>query len=141
ALVLSITADRLPTGGRALVVCPPGERLPMVWHLHLAAEAVLAVPDGRTIPFAPPPSTHDWTLPSGRGVHLADGGAERRITHDAVSIQVTGPYVKVTLASDGSERLTLTASAFGDPRGPSELRADLSDMLAAEAALRQAIDL
>src|SRR6266536_306569 len=37
ALVLTVTADHLAPASRALVVCPPGERLPMVWHVHLAA--------------------------------------------------------------------------------------------------------
>jgi hypothetical protein len=140
-LVLTLTADRLSAEGRALVNCPPGERLPCVWHVHLSAVPVLAIPDGRTISLDLPPPSHDWKLPSGRRVHVADGRAEPRITHDAVSVHVTGPYVKVTLDADGPTRHTLTASAFGDPRGPSELRADLSDPAAAEAALRQAIDL
>ncbi len=141
ALVLTVTADHLAPASRALVVCPPGERLPMVWHVHLAAVAALSVPDGRTIPLTPPPSTHDWKLPTGRRVRLAEGRAEHQVTHDAVTVQVTGPYVKVMLASDGAQHQWLIATAFGDPRGPSELRADLSDLPAAEAALRQAIDL
>jgi hypothetical protein len=141
ARLLAVSAERVPVGCLALLICPPGGRFPMVWHVHLGAAAVLAVPDGRTIPLTPPPFTRDWQLPGGRVVRIADGGGEQQIGSDAVTVQVTGPYVRVTLLADDPGERTLTVTAFGDPRGPSELRADLRDANITEAALRQALDL
>src|SRR5205085_376458 len=90
ALVLAATAERLEGGRTALVSCPPGVHPPLVWHVHLAASAVLAIPDGRTIPLAPPPPSRAWTLSSGRSVQVADGGSERTIAHQTATVQVAG---------------------------------------------------
>jgi hypothetical protein len=141
AQLLVVTAERLPAGGQALVISPPGEQPPLVWHIHLGVGVVLAVPDGRTIPILAPPDSREWRLPSGRVVRIADGGREHQISHDTVTVQVTGPYLRVTLIAAQPGALKLTVTAFGDPRGPSELCADLQDGRAIEAALRQALDL
>jgi hypothetical protein len=141
ALVLQSTAERMPAGWSALLVCPPDGRLPAIWHVHLAPKVVLAIPDGRTIPIPPPSPARAWTLPGGRVVTLAEGGTEPAITHETVTVQVAGPYLKVALTTGPGGQRRLAVSAFTDPRGPSEVRTDGAEARAIVGALRQAIEL
>jgi hypothetical protein len=141
SLLLQITAERIPVGWTALLVCPPDRTLPAAWHVHLASTVVLAIPDGRTMPIPMPRPVRRWSLPGGRTVSVAEGGAERPITHESVSVQVSGPYLKVALANDAEGHLRLQASTFADPRGTSEIQTVASGSAEIVGALRQAVDL
>lgn len=141
ALVLTAIAEQLVSGSSALILCPPDHSSAMIWHIHLDPTVALDVRDGRTIPVQAPLPTHQWRLPGGQTVQVAQGGPERAPGGETVAMRITGPYVRVTLAADQDHWRSITAITFGDPRGPSDLRADLASWTAVEAALRQAVSL
>ena len=141
ALILTAVGEALPAGSAALIQTPATRSSSMVWHVHVDPMVALDVRDGRTIPVAAPASTHQWTLPRGQILDVAQGGPDHHPTSEAVAMRVVGAYVRITLNGDVRGWRSVTASAHADPHGTSDLTADVASWPAVEAALRQAIAL
>jgi hypothetical protein len=140
-LVLTTVGEQVATGSAALVLSPPPHPTTMIWHLHFEPSIAMELPDGRSIPMPAPPTIHQWRLPSGQIVLVSQGMSDAPAGEATTTLRVAGPYLRVTLSSRDGRWRTVTARAYGDPRGPSDLTADVSDWRAVEAALRQACSL
>lgn len=142
SLILRAAAERVPSGWSVLLLTPPPNAEQMTWHVHLAPSVALDLMDGRTVPAAPPPPSHDWQLAGGRTVGVGQGELDPQPTEDTKSVRVTGPYLIVVVGPSGGgqePRLTARVVTTGDTLP--EPRASLADTRAVQAALREAIEL
>jgi hypothetical protein len=140
--ILRAVAERVPTGWTALVLSPPPHPERMTWHVHLAPEVGLDLRDGRTVNVAIPAASHEWQVPGGRTVAVGEGDPVPAPGDETVSVRVTGPYLVVSASQVGSESALLAArvvQASGDDLP--QPRAKSTDLRAARAALREAIEL
>ncbi len=137
SLVLQAVAERSPLGSHALVLSPPPHRRQMTWHVHLGVDVSLDLLDGRTVPTAPPPSSHDWKIPSGRTIELAVGDPTPAPGPETQAVRAAGAYVSVTYQSaDGGSFLVRALGAGG---GTHEYRAPADSPARLEALLGQAL--
>ena len=139
--ILRVVAERAPAGWTILVLCPPPNTSLMTWHVHLAPQVAVDVPDGRSVPVNAPPPSHEWQLPGGRSVGVGNGDPEPAPAADARTIRVSGPYLQVSLQAEASQPPMLFARVEGAPDGSPQLRASPTDLRAAQAALREAVEL
>jgi hypothetical protein len=123
------------------VLCPPPHAAMMTWHVHLAPQVAVDVPDGRSVPVNPPPPSHEWQLPGGRRVGVGNGDPEPAPVTDASAVRVTGPYLQVTVHTAADQAPVLVARVEGSPDGSPELRAALTDLKASQAVLREGVEL
>jgi hypothetical protein len=139
--ILRSVAERTPAGWTVLVLCPPPHATLMTWHVHLAPQIAVDVPDGRSVPCDPPAPSHEWQLPGGRTVRVGDGDPEPAPAPDARAVRVSGPYIQVTVQAANGRPATLVARVEGSPDGSPELRAVATELRATQAALREAVEL
>lgn len=139
--ILRVVAERAPASWTALVLCPPPSPGLMTWHVHLAPQVAVDVPDGRSVPVNAPAPSHEWQLPGGRSVGVGNGDPEPAPASDARAIRVSGPYLQVALQAAEGQPPTLLARVEGSPDGSPELRAVPTDIRAVQAALREAVEL
>jgi hypothetical protein len=140
--ILRAVAERVPTGWTALVLSPPPHPERMTWHVHLAPEVGLDLRDGRTVHVATPAPSHEWQVPGGRTVAVSAGDPVPAPGSETVSVRVTGPYLVVSASQEGGGSPLLVArvvQASGDDLP--QPRATSTDLRAARAALREAIEL
>ncbi|MCC7371941.1 MAG: hypothetical protein IT306_26230 [Chloroflexi bacterium] len=139
--ILRTAAERAPQDWTILVLCPPSSSPRPVWHVHLAAQVALDVPDGRSVPVNPPTPTHAWQFAGGRRVGVSDGDPEPAPSGETQAIRVTGPYLQVVLVSVAGQPAELVARVEGSPDGSPEFRAAAADLRACQAALRDGVEL
>lgn len=139
--ILRVVSERAPAGWTILVLCPPPGTALMTWHVHLAPQVAVDVPDGRSVPVNPPAPSHEWQLPGGRSVGVGNGDPEPAPATDARAIRVSGPYLQVLLRAETDQPPLLAARVEGSPDGSPELRATPTDLRAVQAALREAVEL
>ena len=141
SMILRVVSERAPAGWTVLVLCPPPAPTLMTWHVHLAPQVAVDVPDGRSVPVNPPAPSHEWQLPGGRSVGVGNGDPEPAPASDARAIRVSGPYLQVLMRADADQPPLLVARVEGSPDGSPELRATPTDLRAVQAALREAVEL
>ena len=139
--ILRMVAERAPAGWTVLALCPPPGTALMTWHVHLAPQVAVDVPDGRSVPVNAPAPSHEWQLPGGRSVGVGSGDPEPAPAADARAIRVSGPYLQVALHAAEGQPPVLVARVEGSPDGSPELRAVPTDLKAVQAALREAVEL
>lgn len=141
SIVLRTVAERAPAGWTSLVLCPPPHLTLMTWHIHLTPLVAVDLPDGRSVPVNPPAPTHEWQLSGGRRAGVGDGDPEPSPGIDAHAVRVTGPYLRVAVHRAPEQAPVLAAHVEGCPDGSPDLRAPLTGVNVAQAALREAIEL
>jgi hypothetical protein len=97
--LLQTVAGQAAPESYALVLSPPPHPRQMTWHVHLQVEVALDLMDGRTIPTQPPPSSHDWTLASGRTAGWATGDPVRAPGNETRVVRITGLYFSLATAA------------------------------------------
>lgn len=119
--ILEEIAERCPTGWRGLVLSPPPHPGQMTWHVHVRTTVALDLADGRTVPAAPPPTSDEWTLPSGRRAGLASGDLSPAPTQETRAVRVAGPYLSVTYRARDAPPFVVRVGT--EPRRRHEYRA------------------
>lgn len=141
SLIVRAVAERGPGGITSLVLCPPSHPMTMSWHVHMVLALALDLRDGRTLHLTPPAPSHEWELPHGRIVGVAEGNPEPSPPNTTLAIRVGGPYLGISLTVMPGEPAILIGTVVGAADGSPELRASATDVEAVQGMLRQGIEL
>jgi hypothetical protein len=116
SVILEAVVDTSPPGDRDLVLSPPPHPRQMSWHVHLGARVSLDLVDGRTVTTRPPPTGHDWALPSGRRAGLALGDPSPPPGRETRAVRVEGCYLLLRFVAGSPSVFELTIANGAEAR-------------------------